>query len=68
MIFTRPRVWQRIGHPEVSVLKVSRSEDKVQPITVYTGYLHRVKLERINLDFSKMRETLIMQCMICVYL
>uniref|UniRef100_A0A8C7D8R6 RNA helicase n=1 Tax=Oncorhynchus kisutch TaxID=8019 RepID=A0A8C7D8R6_ONCKI len=34
-------------------LKVAKSEDKVQPITVYTGYVHRVELERVKLGFSK---------------
>ncbi|XP_071375974.1 putative helicase mov-10-B.1 isoform X1 [Centroberyx affinis] len=34
-------------------LKVSKSEDKVQPITVYTGYVHRVELDRVKLGFSK---------------
>ncbi|CAB1314614.1 unnamed protein product [Coregonus sp. 'balchen'] len=34
-------------------LKVSKSEEKVQPITVYTGYVHRVELERVKLGFSK---------------
>uniref|UniRef100_A0A673ZRL7 RNA helicase n=1 Tax=Salmo trutta TaxID=8032 RepID=A0A673ZRL7_SALTR len=34
-------------------LKVAKSEDKVQPITVYTGYVHRVELERVKLGFAK---------------
>lgn len=34
-------------------LKVSKSEDKVQPITVYTGYVHRVELDSVKLGFSK---------------
>ncbi len=34
-------------------LRVSKSEDKVQPITVYTGYVHRVELDSVNLGFSK---------------
>uniref|UniRef100_A0A3Q3VUE4 RNA helicase n=1 Tax=Mola mola TaxID=94237 RepID=A0A3Q3VUE4_MOLML len=34
-------------------LRVSRSDDKVQPITVYTGYVHRVELDRVKLGFAK---------------
>ncbi|KAI3369856.1 hypothetical protein L3Q82_024666, partial [Scortum barcoo] len=34
-------------------LRVSKSEDKVQPITVYTGYVHRVELDRVKLGFAK---------------
>nr|XP_046239070.1 putative helicase mov-10-B.1 isoform X2 [Scatophagus argus] len=34
-------------------LRVSKSEDKDQPITVYTGYVHRVELDRVKLGFSK---------------
>uniref|UniRef100_A0A672ZG45 RNA helicase n=1 Tax=Sphaeramia orbicularis TaxID=375764 RepID=A0A672ZG45_9TELE len=34
-------------------LRVSKSEDTVQPITVYTGYVHRVELDRVKLGFSK---------------
>uniref|UniRef100_A0A8C4I5Q8 RNA helicase n=1 Tax=Dicentrarchus labrax TaxID=13489 RepID=A0A8C4I5Q8_DICLA len=34
-------------------LRVSKSEDKVQPITVYTGYVHRVELDSVKLGFSK---------------
>lgn len=34
-------------------LRVSKSGDTVQPITVYTGYVHRVELDRVKLGFSK---------------
>lgn len=34
-------------------LRVSKSEDTVQPITVYTGYVHRVELDSVKLGFSK---------------
>lgn len=34
-------------------LRVYKSEDKVEPITVYTGYVHRVELDRVKLGFSK---------------
>uniref|UniRef100_A0A667WMC0 RNA helicase n=1 Tax=Myripristis murdjan TaxID=586833 RepID=A0A667WMC0_9TELE len=34
-------------------LRVSRSEDKVQPITVYTGYVHKVELDSVKLGFAK---------------
>ena len=34
-------------------LKVSRAEEKVQPITVYTGYVYRVELDRVKMGFSK---------------
>ncbi|KAG9352845.1 hypothetical protein JZ751_017421 [Albula glossodonta] len=34
-------------------LRVSKAEDKEQPITVYKGYVHRVELERVKLGFSK---------------
>lgn len=34
-------------------LRVSKSEDTVQPITVYTGYVHRVELDNVKLGFSK---------------
>uniref|UniRef100_A0A669BRY8 RNA helicase n=1 Tax=Oreochromis niloticus TaxID=8128 RepID=A0A669BRY8_ORENI len=34
-------------------LRVSKSEDTVQPITVYTGYVHRVELDSVTLGFSK---------------
>ncbi|XP_046881375.1 putative helicase mov-10-B.1 isoform X1 [Hypomesus transpacificus] len=34
-------------------LKVSRAEEKVQPITVYTGYVYRVQLDRVKMGFSK---------------
>lgn len=34
-------------------LRVSKSEETVQPITVYTGYVHRVELDRVKLGFSK---------------
>ncbi|KAJ8260425.1 hypothetical protein GJAV_G00181950 [Gymnothorax javanicus] len=34
-------------------LRVTKSEDTEQPITVYTGYVHRVELERVKLGFSK---------------
>uniref|UniRef100_A0A672JMN7 RNA helicase n=1 Tax=Salarias fasciatus TaxID=181472 RepID=A0A672JMN7_SALFA len=34
-------------------LRVSKSEDTDQPITVYTGYVHRVELDSVKLGFSK---------------
>ncbi|XP_036955977.1 putative helicase mov-10-B.1 [Acanthopagrus latus] len=34
-------------------LRVHKSEDKVEPITVYNGYVHRVELDRVKLGFSK---------------
>lgn len=34
-------------------LRASKSEDTVSPITVYTGYVHRVELDRVKLGFSK---------------
>uniref|UniRef100_A0A665TPV6 RNA helicase n=1 Tax=Echeneis naucrates TaxID=173247 RepID=A0A665TPV6_ECHNA len=34
-------------------LRVSKSEDTVQPITVYNGYVHKVELDRVKLGFSK---------------
>ncbi|XP_040888869.1 putative helicase mov-10-B.2 isoform X2 [Toxotes jaculatrix] len=34
-------------------LRVSKTEDRVQPITVYTGYVHRVELDSVKLGFSK---------------
>lgn len=34
-------------------LRVSKSEDTVQPITVYTGYVHRVELDSVKLGFSR---------------
>ncbi|XP_028262753.1 putative helicase mov-10-B.1 [Parambassis ranga] len=34
-------------------LRVSKSEDTVQPVTVYTGYVHRVELDSVKLGFSK---------------
>uniref|UniRef100_A0A4W6EJ02 RNA helicase n=1 Tax=Lates calcarifer TaxID=8187 RepID=A0A4W6EJ02_LATCA len=34
-------------------LRVSKSEDTVEPITVYTGYVHRVELDSVKLGFSK---------------
>lgn len=34
-------------------LRVSKSEDTSQPITVYTGYVHRVELDSVKLGFSK---------------
>ncbi|XP_056157794.1 LOW QUALITY PROTEIN: putative helicase mov-10-B.2 [Lampris incognitus] len=34
-------------------LRVSKSEDTVQPITVYTGSVHRVELDSVKLGFSK---------------
>lgn len=37
-------------------LRVSKSEDTVQPITVYTGYVHRVELDSVKLGFSKKYE------------
>lgn len=33
-------------------LRASKSEDKVQPITVYIGYVHRVELDSVKLGFS----------------
>uniref|UniRef100_A0AAY4D238 RNA helicase n=1 Tax=Denticeps clupeoides TaxID=299321 RepID=A0AAY4D238_9TELE len=35
------------------LLKVSKSGDKSQPLTVYTGYVHKVQLDNIILGFSK---------------
>nr|XP_033482694.1 putative helicase mov-10-B.1 [Epinephelus lanceolatus] len=35
------------------MLRVSKSGDTVQPIIVYTGYVHRVELDRVKLGFSK---------------
>lgn len=34
-------------------LRVSKSEDTESPITMYTGYVHRVELDRVKLGFSK---------------
>lgn len=34
-------------------IKVSMSDDKHEPITVYTGYVHRVELDRVKLGFAK---------------
>ncbi|XP_054473304.1 putative helicase mov-10-B.1 [Anoplopoma fimbria] len=34
-------------------LRVSKSGDTVEPITVYTGYVHRVELDSVKLGFSK---------------
>uniref|UniRef100_A0A3Q1G8A4 RNA helicase n=1 Tax=Acanthochromis polyacanthus TaxID=80966 RepID=A0A3Q1G8A4_9TELE len=34
-------------------LRVSRSGDTKHPITVYTGYVHRVELDSVKLGFSK---------------
>lgn len=34
-------------------LRVSKTEDTVSPITVYTGYVHRVELDSVKLGFSK---------------
>ncbi|XP_019113691.2 putative helicase mov-10-B.1 [Larimichthys crocea] len=34
-------------------LKVAKSEDKVEPIIKYNGYVHRVELDRVKLGFSK---------------
>uniref|UniRef100_A0AAQ4S9P5 RNA helicase n=1 Tax=Gasterosteus aculeatus aculeatus TaxID=481459 RepID=A0AAQ4S9P5_GASAC len=34
-------------------LRVSKSGDTVQPITVYAGYVHRVELDSVKLGFSK---------------
>ncbi|XP_070704660.1 putative helicase mov-10-B.1 [Pempheris klunzingeri] len=34
-------------------LRVSKSGDTAEPITVYTGYVHRVELDRVKLGFSK---------------
>lgn len=33
-------------------IKVSMSDDKHEPITVYTGYVHRVELDRVKLGFA----------------
>lgn len=37
-------------------LRVSKSGDTVQPITVYAGYVHRVELDSVKLGFSKRYE------------
>lgn len=34
-------------------IKVSMSDDKIEPITVYTGYVHRVELDSVKLGFAK---------------
>ncbi|KAM9758598.1 putative helicase mov-10-B.1 [Menidia menidia] len=34
-------------------LRVTKSEDKSFPLTVYTGYVHKVELDRVKLGFSK---------------
>ncbi|XP_056886470.1 putative helicase mov-10-B.1 [Takifugu flavidus] len=34
-------------------IKVSMSDDKHEPITVYTGYVHRVELDSVKLGFAK---------------
>ncbi|XP_068450132.1 putative helicase mov-10-B.1 [Clinocottus analis] len=34
-------------------LRVLKSGDKVEPITVYTGYVHKVELDSVTLGFSK---------------
>ncbi|XP_068568586.1 putative helicase mov-10-B.1 [Cebidichthys violaceus] len=34
-------------------LRVSKSGDTVEPITVYTGYVHKVELDSVKLGFSK---------------
>ncbi|KAK7916467.1 hypothetical protein WMY93_012228 [Mugilogobius chulae] len=34
-------------------LRVSKSEDTQSPIILYTGYVHRVELDRVKLGFSK---------------
>uniref|UniRef100_A0A8C3G594 RNA helicase n=1 Tax=Cyclopterus lumpus TaxID=8103 RepID=A0A8C3G594_CYCLU len=34
-------------------IRVSKSGDKVEPITVYIGYVHRVELDSVKLGFSK---------------
>ncbi|XP_032370048.1 putative helicase mov-10-B.1 [Etheostoma spectabile] len=34
-------------------LRVSKSGDTVRPMTVYTGYVHRVELDSVKLGFSK---------------
>ncbi|XP_029007903.1 putative helicase mov-10-B.1 isoform X2 [Betta splendens] len=34
-------------------IRVSKSEDTVPPITLYTGYVHRVELDKVKLGFSK---------------
>ncbi|XP_029287551.1 putative helicase mov-10-B.2 isoform X2 [Cottoperca gobio] len=34
-------------------LRVTKSGDTVQPITVYNGYVHRVELDSVKLGFSK---------------
>lgn len=34
-------------------IKVSRSDDKNNPRTVYKGYVHKVELESVKLGFAK---------------
>lgn len=34
-------------------IKVSMSDDKQEPITVYTGYVHKVELDSVKLGFAK---------------
>lgn len=34
-------------------IRVSNSAEKVEPITVYIGYVHRVELDSVTLGFSK---------------
>lgn len=33
-------------------IKVSMSDDKNDPITVYRGYVHKVELDRVKLGFA----------------
>lgn len=34
-------------------IKVSMSDDKNKPLTVYKGYVHKVELDRVKLGFDK---------------
>lgn len=34
-------------------IKVSMSDDKNNPITVYRGYVHKVELDRVKLGFAR---------------
>lgn len=34
-------------------IKVSMSDDKNKPLTVYKGYVHKVELNRVKLGFDK---------------
>lgn len=33
-------------------IKVSMSDDKSNPMTVYKGYVHKVELDRVKLGFD----------------